>query len=108
MAIQIAQNIPNEEKVSGEPEGTFIIKPAKAKVSKLAPGKKSLKGCIEPFEKAFEITKDETIKKAVAEYLGGSEKNFQFLIGQSMRALKGKADPQMVRTTLQMLLDQMR
>ena len=35
--------IPNEEKVSGEPEGTFIIKPAKAKVSKLAPGKKSLK-----------------------------------------------------------------
>ena len=47
-------------------------------------------------------------EKAVAEYLGGSEKNFQFLIGQSMRALKGKADPQMVRTTLQMLLDQMR
>jgi aspartyl-tRNA(Asn)/glutamyl-tRNA(Gln) amidotransferase subunit B len=47
-------------------------------------------------------------EKAVVEYLGGSEKNFQFLIGQSMRALKGKADPQMVRTTLQMLLDQMR
>ncbi|MCR5548499.1 MAG: hypothetical protein K6F25_07085 [Bacteroidales bacterium] len=30
---------------------------------------KNLKGCIEPFEKAFEITKDESIKSNVAEYL---------------------------------------
>ena len=30
---------------------------------------KNLKGCIEPFEKAFEITKDEGIKSNVAEYL---------------------------------------
>ena len=30
---------------------------------------KSLKGCIEPFEKAFEVTKDPGIKRAVAEYL---------------------------------------
>ena len=29
----------------------------------------SLKGCIEPFEKAFEVSKDEGIKRAVAEYL---------------------------------------
>jgi aspartyl-tRNA(Asn)/glutamyl-tRNA(Gln) amidotransferase subunit B len=44
----------------------------------------------------------------VSEYLGGKEKNFQFLVGQSMRALKGKADPQAVRTTLQKLLDEMK
>ena len=30
---------------------------------------KSLKGCIEPFEKAFEITKDNQIKTSIAEYL---------------------------------------
>ena len=29
----------------------------------------ALKGCIEPFEKAFEITKDEGIKVSIAEYL---------------------------------------
>ncbi len=47
-------------------------------------------------------------EKAVGEYLAGNEKNFQFLIGQSMRSLKGKADPQAVRTVLQKLLDEMR
>ena len=47
-------------------------------------------------------------EKAVSEYLAGSEKNFQFLVGQSMRSLKGKADPQAVRATLQKLLDEMR
>ena len=30
---------------------------------------KALKGCIEPFEKAFEISKDENIKSSIAEYL---------------------------------------
>jgi len=29
----------------------------------------ALKGCIEPFEKAFDITKDESIKVSIAEYL---------------------------------------
>ena len=29
----------------------------------------SLKGCIEPFEKAYEMTKDESIKASIAEYL---------------------------------------
>ena len=47
-------------------------------------------------------------EKAVSEYLAGAEKNFQFLIGQSMRSLKGKADPQAVRSALQKLLDEMR
>ncbi len=35
----------------------------------MAEFEKSLKGCIEPFEKAFEVTKDPGIKGAVAEYL---------------------------------------
>ena len=35
----------------------------------MAEFEKCLKGCIEPFEKAFEVTKDESLKKAVAEYL---------------------------------------
>lgn len=47
-------------------------------------------------------------EKAVSEYLAGNEKNFQFLTGQSMRALKGKADPQVVRSVLQSMLDSMR
>jgi aspartyl-tRNA(Asn)/glutamyl-tRNA(Gln) amidotransferase subunit B len=44
-------------------------------------------------------------EKAVSEYIAGNEKNFQFLIGQSMKALRGKADPQVVREVLQALLD---
>jgi aspartyl-tRNA(Asn)/glutamyl-tRNA(Gln) amidotransferase subunit B len=39
-------------------------------------------------------------EKAVGEYLAGNEKNFQFLIGQAMKALRGKADPQIVRDVL--------
>ncbi len=38
--------------------------------------------------------------KAVEEYLAGNEKNLQFLIGQSMKRLRGKADPQVVREVL--------
>ena len=30
---------------------------------------KALKGCIAPFEKAYEISKDEGIKSSIAEYL---------------------------------------
>ena len=30
---------------------------------------KALKGCIEPFEKGFELTKDPEIKRSIAEYL---------------------------------------
>ncbi|MCR4859899.1 MAG: tetratricopeptide repeat protein [Bacteroidales bacterium] len=30
---------------------------------------KDLKGCIEPFEKGFEITKDDEVKRSIAEYL---------------------------------------
>ena len=44
-------------------------------------------------------------EKAVEGYLSGNEKNFQFLVGQSMAALKGKADPHLVRDLLKKLLD---
>ncbi len=47
-------------------------------------------------------------EKAVTEYLGGVEKSFGFLVGQSMRALGGKADPQAVRQILKDILDSMR
>ena len=61
-------------------------------------------GSIEPAI-ADVIAKNE---KAVSEYLAGNEKNFQFLIGQSMKALRGKADPQVVRDVLQALLDKLK
>ncbi len=44
----------------------------------------------------------------VARYLAGEEKNLTFLIGQSMRALKGKADHQVVRQTLIDILNGMK
>ena len=30
---------------------------------------KDLKGCIDPFEKAYNMTKDDSIKESIAEYL---------------------------------------
>lgn len=39
-------------------------------------------------------------EKTVAEYKAGSEKVFGFLVGQTMKKLAGKADPQMVNTVL--------
>ena len=57
-------------------------------------------GSIEPVI-ADVLAKNE---KAVSEYRAGNEKNFQFLIGQSMKALRGKADPQVVREVLLALL----
>lgn len=61
-------------------------------------------GSIEPVI-AGVITRND---KAVSEYLAGNEKNFQFLVGQSMQALRGKADPQVVREVLQSLLDNLK
>ncbi|MBO4688511.1 MAG: Asp-tRNA(Asn)/Glu-tRNA(Gln) amidotransferase subunit GatB [Clostridiales bacterium] len=40
-------------------------------------------------------------EKALSEYLAGKEKNFQFLLGQAMRATAGKADPAALRTVLE-------
>jgi len=61
-------------------------------------------GSIEPVISDIILKND----KAVSEYLAGNEKNFQFLIGQSMKALRGKADPQVVREVLQALLNKQR
>jgi len=60
-------------------------------------------GSIEPFISEV-IAQNE---KAVTEYLAGNEKNFQFLVGQSMKSLRGKADPQVVRDVLKELLDKL-
>ena len=39
-------------------------------------------------------------EKSVADYLSGKEKALGFLVGQTMRALGGKADPNRVRELL--------
>lgn len=44
-------------------------------------------------------------QKSVDEYKSGKEKALQYLIGQSMRALRGKADPQTVTAILKEILD---
>jgi len=46
--------------------------------------------------------------KAVENYLAGNPKSVQFLIGQSMRLLRGKADPQAVQMILFELLEKRR
>ena len=45
--------------------------------------------------------------KAVDEYKAGNTKNIQFLIGQSMRELRGKADPKSVKDMLEKLLSEL-
>ena len=44
-------------------------------------------------------------EKSVNEYKSGKEKALQYLVGQSMRALRGKANPQMVTSILKELLN---
>ena len=89
---QVLAKVVEENVIPGE----YVEKNALAQVSDLS--------AIEPVIKEVLASNE----KAVNEYLGGNEKNFQFLIGQSMRSLKGKADPQAVRATLQKLLDEMK
>ena len=42
--------------------------------------------------------------QSVADYRGGKEKAIGFLVGQTMKAMKGKADPGMVNQLLKELL----
>ncbi len=42
--------------------------------------------------------------QSVADYRGGKEKAMGFLVGQTMRAMKGKADPGMVNRIVKQLL----
>lgn len=44
--------------------------------------------------------------QSVADYKSGKEKAFGFLVGQTMRELKGQASPQVVNETLRSLLEQ--
>ena len=44
--------------------------------------------------------------KSVQDFKAGKEKAFGFLVGQTMRALGGKADPGAINTTLRELLDE--
>ena len=44
--------------------------------------------------------------QSVADYKGGKEKAMGFLVGQTMKAMKGKADPGMVNKLLKELLAQ--
>jgi aspartyl-tRNA(Asn)/glutamyl-tRNA(Gln) amidotransferase subunit B len=43
--------------------------------------------------------------QSVADYKGGKEKAFGFLVGQTMKELKGKADPKVVNAVLRQKLD---
>ncbi len=55
-----------------------------------------------------ESTVEEVIKnnpKSIEDYKGGKQKAFGFLVGQTMRALKGKANPQTVNKILKEKLD---
>ena len=45
--------------------------------------------------------------QSVTDYRSGKEKAFGFLVGQTMRRLQGKADPQTVRRAITSLLDKM-
>ena len=42
--------------------------------------------------------------QSVSDYLGGKEKAIGFLVGQTMKAMKGKADPGSVNALLKELL----
>ena len=42
--------------------------------------------------------------QSVADYKGGRQKAIGFLVGQTMRAMKGKADPGLVNRMLKELL----
>ena len=44
--------------------------------------------------------------QSVADYKGGKEKAMGFLVGKTMKAMKGKADPAMVNQMLRELLSQ--
>ena len=61
---------------------------------------------VELVKKAVTQTVEEN-SQSVADYRGGKEKAFGFLVGQTMGKLQGKADPQTVRRLLTSLLDNM-
>ena len=56
---------------------------------------------------ALQKTLEEVIAnnpQSVADYRGGKEKALGFLVGQTMKAMKGKADPGLVNQMLREML----
>ena len=45
--------------------------------------------------------------KSIADYQAGKQKAFGFLVGQTMRQLKGKADPKVVNQVIRAKLEQL-
>lgn len=70
-------------------------------------------------ENGLEMVKDDNLVKdtvtkivqanpqAIEDYKAGKDKAFKFLVGQSMKELKGKADPVMINTILKQVLENM-
>jgi aspartyl-tRNA(Asn)/glutamyl-tRNA(Gln) amidotransferase subunit B len=68
-------------------------------------------------ENGLEMVKDDNLVKdtvtkiveanpqAIEDYKAGKDKAFKFLVGQSMKELKGKADPVMINTILKEILE---
>ena len=57
---------------------------------------------IEAVEKVFAAN-----GQSISDYLDGKTKAFGYLVGQTMRELKGKADPSVVNRIIQEKLDNM-
>ena len=60
-------------------------------------------------ESALRSTIEEIVAanpQSVADYKGGKQKAIGFLVGQTMKAMKGKADPAAVNKLLKEILDQ--
>jgi aspartyl-tRNA(Asn)/glutamyl-tRNA(Gln) amidotransferase subunit B len=60
---------------------------------------------------AIEVVVDEIIaanKQQVDKYLGGNEKVFGFLVGETMKAMKGKANPTIVNELLKQKLGKLK
>ena len=58
-------------------------------------------------EGALKTVIDKVVKdnpKSVEDYKGGKEKAIGYLVGQSMKAMKGKADPGLVNKMLREIL----
>lgn len=69
-------------------------------------GMKSVKDTTKLTQVVEEIIKENP--KAVGEYCGGKEKAFGFFIGQTMRAMQGNADPELVQEILRQKLEEKR
>lgn len=118
--------LPEDMKIREASLGEIIVMVKKGKISR-ASGKELLKAAFTedavPKEYAdshdlWLVSDPEVLKvavekvisaneKAVGEYLSGKTKNFQFLLGQTMRETRGKADPALLSDILQKKLSEL-